>query len=103
MSGALVLNMRDELTREQAGGKAAGLGRLLKLGLDVPPFIVLSAEAYRQSCPVHNVPDVLPTEIESALDVAWNQLAGGDPSLAVRSSAVEEDGTERSYARWKPF
>ena len=74
MSHALLFDMRDDLPRDQAGGKAAGLGRLIQLGLEVPPFVVLSAEAYRRSCTGHNVPDDLPAEIESALDEAWNQL-----------------------------
>ena len=98
MSHPFLLSQHDDLPRAAAGGKGAGLGRLLRLGLDVPAFLVLTAEAYRQSCPDHRLPEVLPAEVEAALDVAWTDLATGDSSLAVRSSAVEEDGSERSYA-----
>jgi pyruvate,water dikinase len=68
---------------EQIGGKAAGLGRLLAAGAQVPPFFVLSpqwsAEAGR-------------TAFEKALTTL------GKGPWAVRSSAVAEDGTTTSFA-----
>lgn len=98
MSHRLLLDMREALSRSEAGGKGAGLGHLLQLGLDVPAFVVLTAHAYRQTCPEHQVPDTPPADIEAALDEAWARLAADGRPLAVRSSAVEEDGAERSYA-----
>ena len=61
-----------------AGGKAAGLARLVELGLPVPPAVVL---------PVGE-------ELDDPADVV--RLLG-EP-LAVRSSAVGEDAADRSAA-----
>ncbi|MBN1669539.1 MAG: hypothetical protein JXR37_00800 [Kiritimatiellae bacterium] len=81
-----------------AGGKGAGLYRLLELGLPVPPFVVLTADAYRAACPDGRVPAELPAEAESVLDRAWSELDGAAIPLAVRSSAIDEDSAERSFA-----
>lgn len=63
---------------ERIGGKAAGLARLVELGLPVPPAVVLP--------PGEELDD--PAAVVARL---------GEP-LAVRSSAVGEDGVERSAA-----
>src|SRR5919198_5876052 len=63
---------------ELAGGKAAGLARLVELGLPVPPAVVL---------PVG----------EALGDPAAVVARLGEP-LAVRSSAIGEDAAERSAA-----
>jgi pyruvate,water dikinase len=60
------------------GGKAAGLARLLELGLPVPPAIFLAVG-------------------EELVDADEVVAQLGEP-LAVRSSAVAEDGVERSAA-----
>jgi pyruvate,water dikinase len=66
-----------------AGGKAAGLARLLESGFDVPPgFVVCGLE-----------PDA---PLPAAVLEAYHALGGG--SVAVRSSAVGEDGAEASFA-----
>lgn len=66
----------------QAGGKAEGLARLLALGFAVPPgFVILGATAER-----------LPDDLAAAYDA----LGGG--RVAVRSSAVDEDGEGASFA-----
>lgn len=65
---------------ERLGGKGAGLARLLQLGLPVPPTLVVPVEA-------RGVLDD-PAEVVRRL---------GQP-LAVRSSAVGEDATDRSAA-----
>ena len=67
-----------EAAEEQLGGKAAGLARLQRLGLPVPPAVVLPVGAGLDD----------PGEIVRRL---------GEP-LAVRSSALDEDATERSAA-----
>ncbi|MDG1479963.1 MAG: PEP/pyruvate-binding domain-containing protein [Myxococcota bacterium] len=61
------------------GGKAAGLLRLLRADVAVPRFFVIPPE-----CPVDGVA------------AAWRALGGG--RVAVRSSAVGEDGAEHSFA-----
>ncbi len=61
------------------GGKAAHLARLLKSGFDVPDGFVVAPNA--------------------PLDGVRAHLDGlGDVPVAVRSSAVDEDGTEASFA-----
>ena len=66
-----------------AGGKAAGLARLLEHGFDVPPGFVLTGLAPGAA---------LPDEVLAA----YHALGGGP--VAVRSSAVGEDGAEASFA-----
>jgi pyruvate,water dikinase len=80
------------------GGKATGLERLVELELDVPPFVVLTADAYRACCSGGAVPQTEASELAAALDAAWSELAAEGVPLAVRSSAVDEDGTARSWA-----
>lgn len=66
----------------EAGGKAQGLSRLLRMGLHVPPgFVVIGASEM-------DFPD--------GLETAYREL--GEGAVAVRSSAAEEDGAESSYA-----
>lgn len=65
-----------------AGGKANGLYRLITLGFPVPPgFVLLDVQA-----------DALPAELEQY----YERLGGG--AVAVRSSALDEDGTDASFA-----
>ncbi|MDG2046448.1 MAG: PEP/pyruvate-binding domain-containing protein [Halioglobus sp.] len=71
-----------EITDASAGGKAYGLARLLAMGLPVPPAFVL-----RNACA-----DAFPDK----LDQAYRDL--GMEAVAVRSSALGEDGTEASFA-----
>lgn len=73
----MILELHDA-TLEQAGGKAAGLARLVELGLPVPPAVVVPVDA----------------ELDDA-DAIVARL--GEP-LAVRSSALGEDADDRSFA-----
>lgn len=80
-------------TSATSGGKAAALGVLLRAGLPVPPgFVVpfavharLPREAPAQSATLHR-------ELADAL------TALGDPEVAVRSSAAQEDAADASAA-----
>ncbi len=104
LAGTLHPWLRDLATTpavERVGGKATGLYMLHQLGLAVPPFVVLTTDAYAAACPRHKVPETLPPEAEAALDQAWQLLNGdGQPPvpLAARSSAVGEDAAGCSYA-----
>ena len=70
------------ITGQPVGGKAAGLARLIDMGLRVPEgFVVVGAR-----------PDLLP----DGLGEAYLALGGGP--VAVRSSALGEDGRETSFA-----
>lgn len=105
------------------GGKAASLDRLGRLGFRVPPAFCLTTEAFRAQLAatvdaslaatgavgVESVAQGLEstrlaTQVAAALDTAIPRLlaeiraAGFEPRLAVRSSAVGEDGSAASYA-----
>ena len=72
------------------GGKAASLGELLAAGFPVPPGFVVTTSAFRQHGAA--VPETVADEVLAAFDAA------GFEQCAVRSSAVGEDGPERSFA-----
>lgn len=75
---------RDDATR--AGVKAATLGSLLQAGFPVPPGVVLTP----------GVDSVDDGELEDVLESVLDQL--GDTAVAVRSSALDEDLPEASFA-----
>ncbi len=82
----------DELVGQQdvvarIGGKGAGLVRLVEAGANVPPFFVLTTDAWR---------DGAGDELSALVDDALGKL--GDGPVAVRSSAVVEDGAKVSWA-----
>jgi rifampicin phosphotransferase len=109
---------------EAVGGKAASLDRLVRLGFLVPPGFCLTTAAFSahiasiSDCsPLADALAALPDEaartavvdlvrgtpapgaICDALRAALAELtAAGETSLAVRSSAIGEDGTAASYA-----
>ncbi|MFP8871202.1 MAG: PEP/pyruvate-binding domain-containing protein, partial [Myxococcota bacterium] len=64
------------------GGKATGLARLRAMGLRVPDAVVL----------LNGRADEVPAELST-----WMEEQG-DTRFAVRSSALDEDGTEASFA-----
>ncbi|WP_068426148.1 MULTISPECIES: PEP/pyruvate-binding domain-containing protein [Micrococcales] len=84
-----MLTTLSEATRTDAGGKAATLGALLRAGLPVPDGFVLPSGIQQTG-----------TEVECALRdaVARGLERMGDPVVAVRSSATNEDSAEASAA-----
>ncbi|MFT4393470.1 PEP/pyruvate-binding domain-containing protein [Gordonia lacunae] len=74
----------DDITDDRYGGKAAGLARLRRLGLPVPPGYVI-ADAYAAD------PDAGTGRFDE-------MAAAGLTPVAVRSSAVGEDGPDQSFA-----
>jgi pyruvate,water dikinase len=76
---------------ELVGGKARGLAELLALGLPVPPALVLTTDAHERFREGGAVADSDRTELLAALEEL------GEP-LAVRSSAADEDSSDRSAA-----
>lgn len=74
----------DRIEAQPVGGKAAGLARLIRLGLPVPPgFVLLGAGRNGDALPAR-------------LFEAYREL--GAPPVAVRSSAAGEDGAADSFA-----
>jgi pyruvate,water dikinase len=74
------------------GGKAWQLARLRRFGLPVPDFMVIPAACSRQR------QAGVPAELLAALDAAIERRGWQGLPLAVRSSAVGEDGSTASFA-----
>lgn len=75
----VILGADAVVDRARVGGKGAGLGQLVRIGLPVPEFFVLP-----------------PGDALDDLAEAYAALGGG--RVAVRSSAVGEDGALHSFA-----
>ncbi|WP_166354440.1 PEP/pyruvate-binding domain-containing protein [Phytoactinopolyspora limicola] len=77
---------------DTSGGKAAPLGVLLRAGLPVPDGFVVPFDAHRAAARGQSLPAGL-------LDALGRGLHGlGDPPVAVRSSAADEDSGTASAA-----
>jgi pyruvate,water dikinase len=102
-------------SREDLGGKAAALRDAAKAGLPVPPWFVASPRAFRASLSgeqqgllespdgvaalAARLADVCPADaVRREIDAAVAALDPAGGPVAVRSSAVDEDGTEHSFA-----
>jgi phosphohistidine swiveling domain-containing protein len=111
MTHALICWLQDIADDQVSlvGGKAANLGRLLRLGLPVPPGFVVTTAAYRAFVADDNLTEVDPAElrariadapipaaISGAVQEAYQRL--GASSVAVRSSATAEDLATASFA-----
>jgi pyruvate,water dikinase len=105
--------------RRLLGGKALGLHRLKELGLPIPDWVTLTSEAFAATATALGLTQILrapldttraarqaqekllgaelPVTVQEALDAAWDALQDRAP-LAVRSSALEEDAAEASFA-----
>ena len=80
-----ILRMHDAAGLAELGGKGWALARARRAGLPVPDWFVLT-------------PAACGTPLEGALDAALAELCPGGEPVAVRSSAADEDGAERSFA-----
>lgn len=78
------------------GGKARGFGTLARAGLPVPEGFVLTTSAYRAAAEHAGAPVRMGGQLRRLIAEALEPL--GDAPLAVRSSASDEDGGDRSYA-----
>ena len=94
----------DEPGCEQAastGGKAANLARLCALH-PVPPGFCLTAAAYARWADSVSPEGPFPEELSQHVGAAYAALAQRSgvavPVVAVRSSAVDEDGAHASFA-----
>ena len=72
-----------------AGNKAARLSGLLSAGFQVPAFFVIGSHARHEVCR---------TVLHSEIGTAAEQLCNEGERVAVRSSSVEEDGDQSSFA-----
>lgn len=84
-----MLTALSEATRTSSGGKAAALGVLLREGFPVPDgFVVPRGGQPAGADAAHSLRDAVARELGRL----------GDPVVAVRSSAMNEDTTEASAA-----
>lgn len=87
----MILPLNEPLDAQLYGGKAARLSICLRAGLPVPPGVALAAQLVEQMA--H---DVLASEQQIMLEEHLASL--GNAALAVRSSAIGEDGAAASFA-----
>ena len=85
-------------TAGACGGKAAALGRLLRAGARVPPGLVLPFDAHRDAARGHPPGTAPPVPPRWVAALAAGLAALGDPPVAVRSSAADEDTAGASAA-----
>ncbi|MFZ5444365.1 MAG: PEP/pyruvate-binding domain-containing protein [Myxococcota bacterium] len=92
----------EQVEAASAGGKAVGLRRLREAGVAVPEAFVIDARAFlahveRAGATADGVrATALAPELLDPLREAWRGL--GDVVVAVRSSGVDEDGADASFA-----
>lgn len=98
MSKTLVKPLCDIRATDAAfsGGKGANLGELLAAGLPVPDAFVIGVPAHTGTGAAGSV-ESLDADIRDAV-IASYQALGRDIAVAVRSSAVAEDGVDASHA-----
>ncbi len=89
-----------EKKHRHEGGKAAGLRKLQKAGCNVPAFMVLGADVFAKSMD-HKAQRIHANwhspEVEKMIDRWLGLLPVNGYPLAVRSSAVGEDGRQHAY------
>lgn len=81
------------------GGKAVGLGSLLRANQRVPASFVITARAYREY--LHGPSREMTPQLRATIVSAYAALCGPhgtDVPVAVRSSATVEDSAEASWA-----
>lgn len=78
-----ILHTKDEASRAELGGKGWALASAQRAGLPVPAWFAVSA--------------CIPVD-EAELEKALHELCPDGASVAVRSSAAEEDGARLSFA-----
>jgi rifampicin phosphotransferase len=91
-AAATVLPLTAATDHRIAGRKAATLARLAAASFPVPPGVVIPAAVFEHATGEREVPPEVATDLLSAVR-GW-----GEVPLAVRSSGVEEDSAEASYA-----
>nr|MBI3611717.1 hypothetical protein [Nitrospirota bacterium] len=124
----IVLPLKDCTDLQLAGGKAVGLGRLIRSGFQVPPGFCITTQAYRESLWSSDFDDAAQwarlrqasdeqrqTMLEedrrlvTSLSLSQSFLAlideelhrlglGREVTFAVRSSASDEDGAKATFA-----
>ena len=82
------------------GGKAAALLALRQADLPIPDWFAVTPKAFDASVAGNeDAADIRPSpEVVAAIGAATRRLSGAEARFAVRSSAVDEDGAQHSFA-----
>ena len=99
------------------GGKAFSLINLKQKGFNVPPFVVVTTNAFKYFLQVNNIYDkveelfinkqfeaiqnlIIKTPMDNKLQQELDKIVSkfGDAHFSVRSSAISEDSVEKSFA-----
>ena len=81
------------------GGKALGLGHLVRQGHRVPPGFAVTTAAHREAMAAGGRPVTVGEGLAAEIAAAYRRLGGDDGvPVAVRSSATAEDTAEASFA-----
>ena len=97
MSGNIFQPGHTRADPRLVGGKAANLDRLTRLGFNVPPFYVVTTNAFRAARAAGSA-TTIPTAIRNEIAGAHSAANLDASFVAVRSSAVGEDATGESFA-----
>jgi rifampicin phosphotransferase len=82
-----------------AGGKAVGLGHLIRQGHRVPAGFAVTTAAYREALAAGGRPRRVGAVLAGEIAAAYRRLGGdAEVPVAVRSSATAEDTAEASFA-----
>ena len=79
------------------GGKAVGLGHLVRQGHRVPNGFAVTTAAYREALAAGR-PATVGDRLAAEIAAAYRRLGGDGVPVAVRSSATAEDTAEASFA-----
>lgn len=104
-----ILRAGDDINPMICGGKASALAALAALaqqGINIPPWVVLVPAAMADSLESSGTdhasrPDeaLLPSPaVHQQLYLAFDEIADATQQIAVRSSAIDEDGQSHSFA-----
>ena len=81
------------------GGKALGLGQLVRQGHRVPPGFAVTTTAYLEALAAGGRPVTVSERLAAEITAAYRRLGGGPGApVAVRSSATAEDTADASFA-----
>lgn len=86
----LISDSKEHAPVNLVGGKGSHLQKLISWGAPVPPFFVITTDAFRLYQKEKKIPDELETKFKSFL--------GKHPKIALRSSMISEDNIDSSFA-----
>lgn len=98
MSKIVWLNGESELDKNLVGGKAYNLNKLAGLEFDVPKAFVITTKLFEKFKRSRKFDKESIFEIKNEFKRLKDVLGKKEIKVAVRSSAVGEDGTENSFA-----